>query len=161
MTIRRLTLISACAAALTTAGCGLSDPYSGDRHPTPPARPAAPPTTAGPQQALARFGRLWVNWRSRTLAQNRRDLAALATGELLPILTDDAKRAAAAESGPGWQSTGTVEGVMMRGGGGALVVTQETAARENGDGQSGYVVYLARVESTSDGWKVAEWQRTS
>jgi hypothetical protein len=154
-------LISTCAAALMTAGCGLSDPYSGDRHPATAARPAAPPSTAGPQQALQRFGRLWVNWRSRTLARNRRDLASLATGDLLPVLTDDAKRAAEAKSGPGWQSTGTVEGVMMRSGGRALVVTQETAARENGDGQSGYVVYLARVESTSDGWKVAEWQPTS
>jgi hypothetical protein len=161
--MRKLTLISICAAALATAGCGLSDPYSGGRHAAPAARPAAQraPVPAGPQQALERFGRLWANWRSRTLAQNRRDLAGLTTGDLLAVLTDDAKRAAAATSGPGWQSTGTVEGVVMRGGGRALVVTQETASRENRAGQSGYIVYLARVESTSSGWKVAEWQRTS
>ena len=166
--MRKLTIVATCAAALGAAGCGIADPY----HPS--ARPAAPSArrqpaprqsapAAGARQALEQFGRVWVNWRSESLAPNRRQLAALATGDLAGVLADDAKRAAtdATQAAPRWRNTGTVQAVVLRDGGRALVVTQETTAREGQAGEPAYVVYLATVESTTDGWKVSEWQRTS
>ncbi len=89
----------ALAVAVLLAGCGISDPYtstqraasSADRaierseHDGPAPRPALPPArgaaSATSQQALARYGAVYVNWTAATLPANERRLAAMSTGQ--------------------------------------------------------------------------------
>ncbi|MHB8657717.1 MAG: hypothetical protein ACYC91_07135 [Solirubrobacteraceae bacterium] len=94
-------------AAIVTAGCGITDPYTHantSRNPLPaapatsgpaaaqnPGEPPAPPPptaqsqapnapTATPEQAIRQFALLYVNWTWRTLAPHLRQLAAISVG---------------------------------------------------------------------------------
>ncbi len=89
----------ALAVAVLLAGCGISDPYTRPQRPAstaaaaiergehdgPPSAPGPPPARGAaavtPQQALARYGAVYVNWTAATLSGNERRLAAMSTGQ--------------------------------------------------------------------------------
>lgn len=89
----------ALTVALLLAGCGISDPYTRTQRPErtataaiergehdgPPPPPAPPPgrgaAAVTPQQALARYGTVYVNWTAATLPADERRLAAMSTGQ--------------------------------------------------------------------------------
>lgn len=108
--MRKVTLLLAllAAAELTLAGCGLTDPYAPRGQttwrpavtgPSPqaaapqqnPGEPPAPPPAAPavqtpaqlqptPQDAIAQFAGLYVNWSWRTLTAQQRQLARISVG---------------------------------------------------------------------------------
>jgi hypothetical protein len=160
------------ALALMVAGCGLEDPYANQPEdateetasttteaPQPPeAAPGREP--AGRRDALERFAQTWMTWSFETLADTRKRLAALA-GEALrermlryasDAEDDLALRTANSSNG------GSVEGVLLRRGAPALVVTRETTRFGDGGEQSGYFVYEADAEQIDGTWKVVEWR---
>jgi hypothetical protein len=156
-------LVLACAAALL-AGCGIEDPYS-ERDEQPPAQTTATPTATpaslpgDERAALEQFALRWSNWTYPTLADVRLALADQASGELRESLLRDARRAAEDASLRAGNSSnrGVVEGIMLRRGKPAIVVTREKATLGTGQGQEGFFVYLARAERTDGGWKVVAW----
>lgn len=92
-------LLAVAGAALLLAGCGITDPYrtasatrttttststgpSGLDGPSPRAWPVPAAAAADtPAAALARFARLYVNWRAAQLPIRARQLAAISTGQ--------------------------------------------------------------------------------
>jgi hypothetical protein len=165
---RRLSAVLACAVAVLATGCGIDDPYDDqqrpDAAPSSPAPAAARPLpAAGARALLTRFALTWTNWSFGELAENRRELAGLATGTLRTMLLEEARRAAqdAALRASNLGNRGTVAGIVLRTAAPALVVTRETVELEDGGGQTAYAVYLARAVRTPNGWKLAEWTPTS
>ena len=85
--------------AVLLAGCGISDPYARPQRATStadaaiergehdgPAPPPAPPPEGAamattPEQALARYGVVYINWTAATLPADERRLAAISTGQ--------------------------------------------------------------------------------
>jgi hypothetical protein len=175
--MRRLIRVAACASVLALAGCSVDDPHSdtapaeesgrgaGADAPTPTRAglPAGGSQSGGARRLLERFALGWTTWSFQRLPQARRELAELAVGRLHASLLAEARRAAdddvlrASNSG----NRGTVAGIVLHRTGRALVVTRELASLEDGASQSGYFVYLARVERTAEGWRLSSWRAVS
>src|SRR5690349_25074824 len=108
-TMRKATLLLAilAAAELALTSCGLSDPYATRGQPTPAATSTSAPRAAAPEQnpgetpappppepaaqtpqqvkatpedAVAQFATLYVNWSWRTLSLQQRQLAHISVG---------------------------------------------------------------------------------
>lgn len=109
-----------------------------------------------PTNVLTAFATYWTNWTGRTLAEQQRRDAELATGRLRDSLLH------AADSSPAARGTGergrlvavTLHGTR------AVVVTHEQQQNRGQPDSSGprYRVYLARVRHHAGGWAVSDWQ---
>jgi hypothetical protein len=173
--------------ALLIAGSGCRDPYSsqpalsspsprGKREATPgdtsrpgPRIPSLAPDTArgsrSPLRAARSFAARWVNWDWRTVAEQQRALARLATGPLARRLRANAGSAridaSLARDKPG--SRGAVAAIDLRAAGdqaSGVVVTREqsyTGGRADLGGRR-YRVYLIRLSRERNGWAVSAWE---
>jgi hypothetical protein len=173
--------------ALLVAACGCQDPYSsqpslsspsptrsrkatpGDTsRPGPRIPPLTPATARGsrsPRRAARSFAARWVNWDWRTVADQQRSLARLATGSLAQRLRADGGSAridaSLARDRPG--SRGAVAAIDLRTAGdraSGVVVTRElsyTGGRTDLGGRR-YRVYLIRLSRGRNGWEVSAWQ---
>jgi len=146
-------------------------PPPGDELPPPvPSTAAAPALRAsGARQrartVLAAFCSRWANWSWRTIDRQQAELARLATGRLAEQLAAQARQARL-------DRTLRRDRLAMRGWlvaldlappgayGHAVCVTREQEVR-NGRGELAggrHRVYLARLEHTTHGWGVSQWQ---
>lgn len=174
---RRFAVAALCAVALL-AGCSLGPPEQ--REPeqtsTPDAaaqrlleqtreRPDAArsgPTAdverpASARAALTAFAGAWGR---RTAPDGPRELAALSSGRLRDVLAQDTGAPApdVAARAQAFGGSELLEGIVMRPGEPALVVTKtETVFEEGETPQTLYSVYLARAERVAGTWKVIQW----
>ena len=183
----RRTALAVTLLALLVAGSGCQDPYSSqplrsspsptsNREPTPgdTSRPGAripslaPATARGsrsPRQAARSFAARWVNWDWRTVAEQQRSLARLATGPLAQRLRANGRSAridaSLARDKPG--SRGAVAAIDLTTAAdqaSGVVVTREqtyTDGRADLGGQR-YCVYLIRLKRERNGWGVSAWE---
>jgi hypothetical protein len=178
---RRAAVIAAVCVVLL-AGCGITDPYSAstttgrsatraavtvprEDHDGPPAptapRPASGAGQASPSVALARYGRLYVNWSWQTVAANQRRLASISVGQA------HAQALAAAQPEPTLaryavhnhgQVVAIAPGEGTERGKWAVVTDEQTS----GDGPyeglpaTSHVTW-ATVQRTGQGWAVSGW----
>jgi hypothetical protein len=173
--------------AVLVAGSGCRDPYSGqpslsspspngNREATPGDATRAGPRIASPAPATASgsrsprraarlFATRWVNWDWRTVVDQQRALARLATGSLARRLRANADSAridaSLARDKPG--SRGAVAAIDLTTAGdraSGVVVTRErtyTAGRADLGGQR-YRVYLIRLSLKWNRWGVRAWE---
>jgi hypothetical protein len=183
----RRTALVVTLLALLVAGSGCQDPYGSqpslsspsptrNREATPgdtrrpgPRIPSLAPATAGgsrsPWRAARSFAVRWVNWGWRTVAEQQRSLAGLATGLLARRLRANGGSAridaSLARDKPG--SRGAVAAIDLRAAGdraSGVVVTREqsyTGGRADLGGRR-YRVYLIRLNRERNGWEVSAWQ---
>ncbi|MCW3033335.1 MAG: hypothetical protein JWM60_1680 [Solirubrobacterales bacterium] len=179
--MRRAILISA-AAALCALLAGCANPDSPPRAPVTgagsPGEPAAPPPRAPiseapaaaqptPQQALAYFGSLYVNWDYRDLPARQRRLAAIAVGD-----AHATERQAAAQSARdttltrahAWNKGVLVSIAADRLSPGVWVVVSREQTGGSGEYEAlpaGFHLTLARVARVDGGWAVSSWEPQS
>jgi hypothetical protein len=174
MSRRTRTRLAAVLVSIALAGCGIQDPYETRTSSAAPAASGSAPHAARAQaaqlpaaqsagQVIARFTGAWVNWTAADLAAQRRELLALAAGQLARELRREAAQAVRVQlqQVSGAYSRGRLIGVIPRAAGRAIVVTYEQAAPQGGTAQSAYYVYIARAQRTSQGWRLIEWQPAS
>jgi hypothetical protein len=129
--------------------------------PAPDAALPGRPDAAAVEAAVRRFAAGYVNWKWDSLAQTRRDLAPLATGELRGQLLAAAREMQSeTERRPSDQAnSGEIEGVLVRPGKPIFVVTRETATFGSAGGeQRAYFVYVATVDRVGAAWKLSAWR---
>jgi hypothetical protein len=185
MTRRTPLVIAALAQLVAASGCqdpcsdqpSLSSPSpTGNREARPgdisrpgPRIPSPAPATArgsrSPRRAARSFAVRWVNWDWRTLAEQQRSLAGLATGLLAQRLRANGGSAridaSLARDKPG--SRGAVAVIDLRAVGDrawGVVVTREqsyTGGRAELGGRR-YRVCLIRLSRARNGWEVSAWE---
>jgi hypothetical protein len=165
----RLKVVLVLLASIVLTGCGLRDPYEAQTaSPAPGASKSVPAEAAGAaqlpvapsaRQVMARYAYLWVNWTTATLPARRRELAALAAGQLAVELHREATEFAQTVSGA--YSRGRLVGVIAQADGRAIVLLFEQTAPVAGAAQGTYYVYLARTARTPRGWRLTGWQLAS
>jgi hypothetical protein len=168
---RRVAVAAFCAAALL-AGCSLGPPEP-ERDPATERqaaaaerlleqareRPAPAVETSRPESERAALTAFAGAWGRRTAPDGPRELAALSSGRLREALARDTG-APAPDVAARAQEFGSelLEGILMRPGEPALVVTKTETVFEEGDiPQTLYSVYLARAERVDGTWKVVQW----
>lgn len=183
------TAVAAVLAALTIAGCSLTNPYS-PQATTPPSSnapdaPDPPPERGGsipaaaqtaqrtlapaaaqptPDDALARYATIAINWSWRTLASTERRLATLSLGQARAQALQTAAHAAAnaglrqqqiRNSG---QPVSIALGEGQAGGRWVIVTTERTTGTGSYAGlpPALHVTY-AQLTHTPAGWVITQW----
>lgn len=154
-----------------------STPEPARVEPSPTPTPGATPDGGGtlpeampqdtPEAAARAFAQNWANWTWKSFEENRRELAALATGAYLGELTapSDQPEEDLARLRP--YRRGRIEALQLRPGSGrqrsAVVVLREQQRFEGSPADDGYrwVVYLATLRRIRGGWLVAAWEEQS
>jgi len=164
--MRKLTIVATCAAALGAAGCGIADPYSRGRHipsrppprASPPrASPRRPPAPGRRSSSSAAYGSTGARSRWRRTVVTRGACGGGPRGGARRRREAGRRPDATTQAALGGATPGRCRASCCAPARRALVVTQETTAREGQSGEPSYVVYLATVESTPNGWKCPEW----
>ncbi len=176
-------LLATTVLGLTLAGCGLHDPYNHSlnepavtaaptqRAPTTsvPARSPTPGAVAPPRSGAAailyRYAQTYGDLTPATAARRQRTLAALATGALEQQLRASISRAAElAERAlpPGGSSAAVVESAEVGpvSGGrrrGVAILSQRLPTPGGAPGPPLTTVYVAQLERTVSGWRVASF----
>lgn len=177
--MRRWCLV-ATAAAMALAGC--QDPYEQDRGapqtppqvgdspsptsaPAPRTRPLDPMPAPAPRGAVDAFCAQWANWDWRTLGQQQRRLARLATGRLAAELSAEAtvRKLDASLRRDRIGTEGTVAAIDVTPGTRerrAVCVARETSITNGRVDSSStrHRVYLATVRHTEQGWGISAWE---
>lgn len=145
-------LLLAMLAATAAGGCGLAA--------VPPDEPTTSTDLAtsdsvvpldrepeNEREALERFARAWIAWTGGRIGSE--EIRSLAAGSLRRTLTRQA--------GAVPRSKQSLEGVLLRPGRPALVITRARTRLSLEDVEAAYAIYLARAERLEGRWRVVQW----